>query len=67
MRRLWDIGFQHVEESSTVAPALTRGVDSQDGIDRSQGAALREIVWTLAGWIGFVVAVQLVLHALHIG
>jgi hypothetical protein len=67
MRRSWDSGVDHVEDSSTFQPALAQGVDSRDGIDRSQAAALREIVWTLAGWVGFVVAVQLLLRALHIG
>jgi len=66
MRRRWDLEIQRAEESSTVQRAFVRAVDSQDGIDRSQGAALREIAWTLSGWIGFVVAVQLLLHVLHI-
>ena len=67
MRRLSDIGIQGVESPDTFRPVLARGGESLDGIDRSQGAALREIVWSLAGWVGFVVAVQLLLHALHIG
>jgi hypothetical protein len=66
MRRRWDLGLQQVEDRSTDMPVLARAVDSEDGIDRSQSAALREIAWTLTGWIGFVVAVQVLLHALHI-
>ena len=67
MRRLSDIGIQGVESRDTFRPVLAPAADWQDEVDRSQGAALREIVWSLAGWIGFVVAVQLLLHALHIG
>ncbi|HXA70526.1 MAG TPA: hypothetical protein VNW24_08760 [Stellaceae bacterium] len=34
--------------------------------DRSLAAAMREIAWSLAGWLGFVVSVQLLLHAFHV-
>jgi hypothetical protein len=34
--------------------------------DRSFAAAMREIAWSLAGWLGFVVSVQLLLHAFRI-
>ncbi len=35
-------------------------------IDRSLGAVMREIARSLAGWLFFVVAVQLLLHGSHL-
>ena len=34
--------------------------------DRSLAAVMREIAWSLAGWLGFVVSVQLLLHAFRV-
>jgi hypothetical protein len=67
MRRLGDVGIRSAENGTEYRPMLAPAIDSRDGIDRSQSAVLREIALTLAGWVGFVVAVQLLLHALHIG
>jgi len=35
-------------------------------IDRSLGAVMREIARSLAGWLFFVVAIQLLLHGSHL-
>jgi hypothetical protein len=42
-----------------------QGVGSQE-VDRSLAAAMREIAWSLAGWLGVVVGVQFLLHAFHV-
>jgi hypothetical protein len=46
-----------------VEPAQNTGSREDD---RSLAAAMREIAWSLAGWLGVVVTVQLLLHAFHV-
>ena len=65
MRHLWDIGIRSGEHQGMLRSEPAQGVGSQED-DRSLAAALREIAWCLAGWLGFVVAVQVLLHAFRI-
>lgn len=68
MRRIgWHIGTRSGERGIARAPQLARGVGSQEEDYHSQSAVLREIAWCLAGWLGFVVVVQLLLHVFGIG
>ena len=65
MRRLWGIGIRNGGSRIALDPELAQGVGSLED-DHSQAAALREIAWSLAGWLGFVVVVQLLLHTFRI-
>ena len=63
MRRLGDIGFRSVGQDMLRSEPVE---DTSSRDDRSLAAAMREIAWSLAGWLGFVVSVQLLLHAFRI-
>jgi hypothetical protein len=65
MRRIWDIGIRSGEYRRIPSSALAQRAGSQED-DRSLAAVMREIAWSLASWLGFVVAVQLLLHAFRI-
>jgi hypothetical protein len=65
MRRLWDIDIRNGGTRIALSPRLARDIGSQE-VDHSQAGALREIAWSLAGWLGFVGGVQLLLHAFGI-
>jgi hypothetical protein len=65
MRRIWDIGIRSGEYRRIPRSALAQRAGSQED-DRSLAAVMREIAWSLASWLGFVVAVQLLLHAFRI-
>jgi hypothetical protein len=60
MGRLTQIGIEHDD----YVPPRQESEDHADdgGIDRSLAATMREIGQTLAGWLFFVVAVQLLLY-----
>jgi hypothetical protein len=64
MSRLTDVGV------GTADPILLQPKSGQSAgsgeIDRSLGAVMREIGKSLAGWLFFVVAVQLLLYGSHI-
>jgi hypothetical protein len=64
MSRLTDVGF----ESADQLPLSPGTADSAEPgeIDRSLSAVMREIARSLAGWLFFVVAVQLLLYATHL-
>lgn len=66
MRQLWDIGNASGDNRVSARQALDWSSNSREDDDHSQAAALREIAWTLSGWIAFVVLVQLALLAFHI-
>jgi hypothetical protein len=63
MRRLEDIGFRSGGQDMLRSEPV-QDTGSRDG--RSLAAAMREIAWSLAGWLGFVVSVQLRLHAFRV-
>ena len=63
MRRLGDIGFRSGGQGMLRSEPV-QDMGSRD--DRSLAAAMREIAWSLAGWLGFVVSVQLLLYAFHV-
>ncbi|HLJ22118.1 MAG TPA: hypothetical protein VKU84_18065 [Stellaceae bacterium] len=64
MSRLTDVAIESAAEG-LLNP--TTGESAQSGeIDRSLGAAMREIARSLAGWLFFVVAVQLLLYGSHL-
>lgn len=65
MRSLGHIEIRSGEHQDLVDSGPAQGVASQE-VDRSLPAAMREIAWSLAGWLGFVVGVQLLLHAFHL-
>ena len=65
MSRLTDIGIETAEQ---ILPPPTSGEDMESessARDRSLGAVMREIGQSLAGWLFFVVAVQLLLYGTH--
>ncbi len=60
MSRLTDVGLESADQ---VLPHPETGESAEPGDDdRSLGAVMREIAKTLAGWLFFVVAVQLLLY-----
>jgi hypothetical protein len=64
MSRLTDVG---IETADQLLPQPRTGESTDSGeIDRSLGAVVREIGYSLAGWLFFVVAVQLLLHGSHL-
>jgi hypothetical protein len=62
MRELWDLGVRSEDQQLLLRPETGETVDSQED-DRSLARVMREIGWSLTVWLGFVVAVQLLLHA----
>ena len=58
--RIWSGGHE-----GTLRSEPAREVGSQED-DRSLAAVMREIAWSLAGWLSVVVTVQLLLHAFHV-
>jgi hypothetical protein len=64
MRRLWSVGIRSTEDRIALGPEPAQGVGPEE--DRSEAAVLREIAWSLAGWLGVVVVVQLLLRAFRI-
>jgi hypothetical protein len=62
MRDLWDLGIRSEDQQLLLRPETGQAVDSQED-DRSLARVMREIGWSLAAWLGFVVGVQLLLHA----
>jgi hypothetical protein len=65
MRRLGHIGMRSLGPHGLLRSEPAQGVGSQE-VDRSLPAAMREMAWSLAGWLGFVVSVQLLLHAFRV-
>ena len=65
MRRLWAGGIRSGDTQLLLHPKTGQSVDSQED-DRSLAAVMRDIGRSLAGWLGFVVGVQLLLHAFRI-
>jgi len=61
MRRLGHIGIRIREHHGMSRSEPAQSVGSRED-ERSLAAVMREIAWSLAGWLGFVVAVQLLLH-----
>lgn len=60
MSRLTDVGIESADQTLLSAGA---GENTASGdVDRSLGAVMREIAQSLAGWLFFVVAVQLLLY-----
>ena len=62
MRALLDVDT-HAEERDLAVSG--KSIESSE-VNRSLGAVMREIARTLAGWLFFVVAVQLLLHGTHL-
>ena len=65
MRRLWGIGIRSGASRIALTGELTQGLGSPED-DYSQAAVMREIAWSLAGWLSFVVVVQLLLHLFRV-
>jgi len=65
MRTLGHIGTRSEERQDLAGSEPAQDVGSQE-IDHSLAAVMREIGWSLAGWLGFVVGVQLLLHAFRV-
>jgi hypothetical protein len=65
MRRIWDIGIRSGGYPRIRSSALAQRAGSHQD-DHSLAAVMREIAWSLASWLGFVVAVHLLLHAFRI-
>jgi len=61
MRDLWDRGIRSEDQQLLLRPETGQTVDSQAD-DRSLARVMREIARSLTVWLGFVVAVQLLLH-----
>jgi len=55
-------GFGGGDSQLLLRPETGQSVDSQED-ERSLAAVMRDIGRTLGGWLGVVVAVQLLLHA----
>jgi len=64
MSRLTDVGIG----TGDAVPPRSEAVASleSDEIDRSPTAVLREIAASLAGWLFFVVGIQLLLYGSHL-
>jgi hypothetical protein len=60
MSRLTDVGIETTDQILMPAEAGESTASGED--DRSLGTVLREIARSIAGWLFFVVAVQLLLH-----
>jgi len=58
MSRLTDIGVETAAKNGESA--------GSNEIDRSLGAVAREIGQSLAGWLFFVAAVELLMHGSHL-
>jgi len=65
MRTFEHTGTRSEERQDLLGSEPAQGVGSQE-IDRSLAAVMREIAWSLAGCLGFVVGVQLLLHAFRV-
>jgi len=65
MRRLGHMGIQSGGPHGLLRSEPAQGAGSQE-VDRSLPAVMREMAWSLAGWLGFVVSVQLLLHVFRI-
>ena len=65
MRRLGHIGIRSGGPQGLPRSEPAQAVGSQE-VDRSLPAVMREIAWSLAGWLGFVVGVQLLLYTCRI-
>lgn len=63
MSRITDVGIESADQV-LLNPATGESAESGD-VDRSLGAVMREIGRSLAGWLFFVLAVQLLLHGTH--
>ena len=63
MSRMIDIG---IEASDQALPTPANENADPAPIDRSLSAVMREIAWSLSGWLFFVVAVQLLLYGTHL-
>ena len=62
MRRLRASGIGGGDSQLVLRPETGQSVDSQED-ERSLAAVMRDIGRTLGGWLGVVVAVQLLLYA----
>ena len=65
MRLLGHIGIRSGAHRGMLRSEPAQDIDSRED-DRSLAAVMREIAWSLAGWLGFVVSVQLLLHAFRV-
>jgi hypothetical protein len=65
VRLLGHSGIRNGEHQGVLRSEPAQSVGSHED-DRSLAAVMREIAWSLAGWLGFVAAVQLLLHVFRI-
>ena len=65
MRLLGHIGIRSGAHQDMLRSEPAQDIGSRED-DRSLATVMREIAWSLAGWLGFVVSVQLLLHAFRV-